>query len=644
MRHRLLAVTLASALAVPVVLLLPVTTAPAATPHPVKPKLQQFRISGIDAGVARSLGRSLASSVATSRGGGRLAVLTSQRSTRPFRLAGVTWTGPAPVSVQLRVRTAGAWSAWEATPVQDDRPDPNTDEGRRVRGMTQPLLAPGSDGVQVRVDTVDGTAPAGLEVSLVDPGTSAADGVVQPTPPSSAAAAAGMPPIVTRAEWGADESLRDPDLKYTTTVRMAFVHHTASANNYWQRSGWTEADAARDIRAIYAYSVLSGGYADIPYNFLVDYGGRVYEGRAGGVDKAVRSAATGGFNTDTMAVSALGNFATARPSPQLVAGIERIVAWKLGLFHRDPTGTTVLTSAGGGTDKWPVGAQVRFNTISGHRDAGATACPGGYLYPWLPTIRSVAKQLQQAAFYDPAVSSTIVPSGTSVTLSTRTSSDMGYQLQVLDSGGHAVKTLKGFATSATSLALTWNLRNDAGKAVPEGSYTLALVGSSSAGSAVPFSVTILVGKLNIPVHIPMSPVYWLPGIRESAGHLWRTTCTYPNLDLLQCRVEIRATWWQASGSTYVAVTGWRPNDITYVAYDSPGWSTGTIAVPGSYTVGGRQWRTTCSPSASSGPRTCQSSILASVVVATRTSTGYRFAVVQRWRLNSIAYLPAPPGP
>src|SRR5439155_1753654 len=121
----------------------------------------------------------------------------------------------------------------------------------------------------------------------------AADGALAPTPPSTAHAAAGMPAIVTRAQWGADESLRDPTLQYTSTVRVAFVHHTASVNNYWERSGWTEADAARDIRAIYAYSVLSGGYADVPYNFFVDYGGRVYEGRAGGVDKAVHSAATG---------------------------------------------------------------------------------------------------------------------------------------------------------------------------------------------------------------------------------------------------------------------------------------------------------------------------------------------------------------
>ena len=74
----------------------------------------------------------------------------------------------------------------------------------------------------------------------------------------------------------------------------------------------------------------------MPYNFLVDYGGSIYEGRAGGMDKAVLSAATGGFNTNTMAVAALGNFSTAHPSSALVSGIEKVLAWKLGLFHVDP--------------------------------------------------------------------------------------------------------------------------------------------------------------------------------------------------------------------------------------------------------------------------------------------------------------------
>ncbi len=40
------------------------------------------------------------------------------------------------------------------------------------------------------------------------------------------------PRIVTRSGWGADESLRESGFVYTGSVKAAFVHHTASGNNY----------------------------------------------------------------------------------------------------------------------------------------------------------------------------------------------------------------------------------------------------------------------------------------------------------------------------------------------------------------------------------------------------------------------------
>ena len=74
-------------------------------------------------------------------------------------------------------------------------------------------------------------------------------------------------------------------------------------------------------------------------------------------------------------------------------------------------------------------------------------------------------------------------------------------------------------------------------------------------------------------------------------------------------------------------------------------STGVIAVPGTQTWNGRQYKITCTPSVSTGTRTCLSSILSSVVVkVARPGGGTMFVVQPLWKLNSIAYLATPPSP
>ena len=47
----------------------------------------------------------------------------------------------------------------------------------------------------------------------------------------------------------------------------------------------------------------------------------------------------------------------------------------------------MLTSGGGGTDKYAAGVKVTLPTIFGHRDVGNTVCPGRYGYARLPEIR-----------------------------------------------------------------------------------------------------------------------------------------------------------------------------------------------------------------------------------------------------------------
>lgn len=489
---RLTRAAVTAALVVPATIALPTVSAPAAAPHPVPPVVQQIALLPAGPGSQAASAPAAPGAGLASATTGRVAVQTPERATRPFRLVGLTWAGDTPegMQVQVRLRTAGAWGGWEALEVSDDGPDPGA-EGSAVRQGVQPMLAPGSDGVQVRVTSATGAAPAGLRLELVDPGTSPADGAVQPTPASTAAAAASTPPIVTRAQWGADESLRNSAPRYSATVRVGFVHHSASSNSYWQRTGWSLADAARDIRAIYAYDTRGLGWSDIAYNFLVDMAGRIYEGRAGGVDKAVLSAATGGFNTDTMAVAALGNLQDASPSSALVDGIARILAWKLDLFHRDAMGSTTLTSAGGGTSRTSAGERVTITNVSGHRDVGMTACPGQYLYPQLSAIRQKVRTYQGVSLWAPSASATSARyPAAGVTVRAQVPGAQQWRLTVrAECSGATVVTRTGATTGAGTLAATWDGKAADGSAAPTGRYSLLLESWSATGTARPVTAT-----------------------------------------------------------------------------------------------------------------------------------------------------------
>jgi uncharacterized protein with LGFP repeats len=205
-------------------------------------------------------------------------------------------------------------------------------------------------------------------------------------PGHSESYAAPRPRIVSRSSWGADESLREPGFLYTNSVKVAFVHHTASGNNY------SCSQAPSVIRSIYRYHVVTNGWRDIGYNFLVDKCGNIYEGRAGGVDKPVVGAHTLGFNSDSMGVAVIGTFDTSAPSAEVLDGVAALSAWKLGLYGVDPRGRTYLESAGG--NLYPKGVKARLNVISGHRDGYATDCPGAQLYGKLGTVRSTAGRLQ----------------------------------------------------------------------------------------------------------------------------------------------------------------------------------------------------------------------------------------------------------
>jgi N-acetylmuramoyl-L-alanine amidase len=200
------------------------------------------------------------------------------------------------------------------------------------------------------------------------------------------------PPVISRAGWGADESLRfDSSGKETWPpafwpIQKLIVHHTATRNN--------DPDPSATVRSIYYYHAVTQGWGDIGYNFLIDEAGNVYEGRhsrdyAPGETPTGRNLAgdgvTGahaqGFNSGTVGIALLGTLTSQDATAAARDTLERLLAWEAYESGIDPLGSSLYTN--------PVSGQTAtFANIAGHRDVGSTECPGATFYTTLPAIRS----------------------------------------------------------------------------------------------------------------------------------------------------------------------------------------------------------------------------------------------------------------
>jgi uncharacterized protein with LGFP repeats len=142
------------------------------------------------------------------------------------------------------------------------------------------------------------------------------------------------------------------------------------------------------VRGVYAYHTKSRGWSDIGYNFLVDRFGTIYEGRHGGIDRAVIGARALGFNTGGIGVAAMGNHDGLALSKAARGAVTRLLAWKFAVHRIDPGGKASIASTCTGACKHPQGRAVRLPTLFGHRDVGYTSCPGTDGHATLPALRS----------------------------------------------------------------------------------------------------------------------------------------------------------------------------------------------------------------------------------------------------------------
>ncbi len=347
-------------------------------PEPVSPEIVSIPLDDLlvesGAGVERRTPQGSESAEDDPASALTTSAATAPIAVEPFVVGGVTWapgSDPASIDIEFRTRSSHGWSTWTDLPAGSEHaPDPGSVEGDAARPGTDPLVVAGADAVQVRISTARGGKPRDLRLELVDPGSAPADRSIGTQPAGAAAAAPARPTIYTRAQWGADESLREAGPPDYGRVRGAFVHHTAGTNSY------SSSQVPAIIRGIYAYHVNGRGWRDIGYNFLVDRFGRIWEGRYGGINRAVVGAHTAGYNSNAFAMSVLGTYTSKEPEAAVIASYKQLFAWKFVLHGVIPS---IAVAYPGGKTLQPV---------AGHRNTKATECPGAQLYAEIPEIRA----------------------------------------------------------------------------------------------------------------------------------------------------------------------------------------------------------------------------------------------------------------
>ena len=197
--------------------------------------------------------------------------------------------------------------------------------------------------------------------------------------------------ILSRAEWGAEESwrfaeepaedfLKNPPAGVTRTElfengrplawplqfanpKAIVVHHTATKNG---------AEPFAAVREIFRFHAKEKGWGDIGYHFLIGPAGRIFEGRKGGETVVAGHAA--GWNVGTIGISLLGNFSKTSPTAAALSSLEKLLSFLAKKHRLDLRGETLLKGK-----KKPV--------LLGHRDLNATDCPGEKLFREVVRLR-----------------------------------------------------------------------------------------------------------------------------------------------------------------------------------------------------------------------------------------------------------------
>ncbi len=207
-----------------------------------------------------------------------------------------------------------------------------------------------------------------------------------------------IPKIITRSEWGADEDKTTWETEYAR-VEKFIIHHSGSSKPEPPEADADGSGEYKDkVKAIYSFHASKWG--DIGYNYLIDPNGNIYEGRSGG-NGAIGAHAgksdegnKGGNNVGSVGISVLGTYGytydktlkngeteevtISHPLTQkIVTSLEKLIGW-------------VAANNNMNLNKVSDFHGRNIDGVVGHRDVGATNCPGDNLHQKLDSIQKNA--------------------------------------------------------------------------------------------------------------------------------------------------------------------------------------------------------------------------------------------------------------
>jgi len=318
----------------------------------------------------------------------------------PFSALGLHWLAQNPagakVTAEVRFsRDGSAWDDWRMVPVDDQElPDHVASTGSAGETIGELVYTDAARYYQYRLNLTANPAGQSPEIARVTASYIDAKGYSEP--PLSLAALSRLPAkalafltpsrsdatpaIITRSQWGANESWMTWTHEYAP-VKKEIIHHTVTSNS--------DPDPAATVRSIYYYHAVSLDWGDIGYNYLIDQQGRIYEGRSGG--PGVIGGHAIGWNTGSVGVSALGNYDQVDINSAMYAAFVDLMSTLAVTNNINPNGSDYFVHyANDGHGNYTIPTGGNPSNFLGHRDTFSTACPGQYLYARLPQFRNEA--------------------------------------------------------------------------------------------------------------------------------------------------------------------------------------------------------------------------------------------------------------